>query len=93
VASFEATEEATDKWVEQIKEKWEATLLPQAKISASTSLSTTSLTNCLHSWWTGANIPGKKVQPLSWAGGLPDYMRMLDQTLENKYQGWSLSRG
>lgn len=48
--------------------------------------------NCLHSWWSGANIPGKKVQPLSWAGGLPTYMQMLDRSLENHYQGWHTSR-
>ena len=45
-----------------------------------------------HSWWNGANIPGKKVQPLSWAGGLPSYMQMLDETLENDYQGWTVER-
>jgi hypothetical protein len=48
-------------------------------------------TNYLHSWWSGANIPGKKVQPLTWAGGLPTYMQMLDRSLENHYQGWHTS--
>ncbi|KAK7958791.1 hypothetical protein LTR80_006928 [Exophiala xenobiotica] len=33
VESFEATEASADEWVEKIRERWEATLLPQAKIS------------------------------------------------------------
>lgn len=33
VQSFEATEASADEWVKKIREKWEATLLPQGKIS------------------------------------------------------------
>lgn len=89
VKSFAATEESADEWVEKIRERWEATLLPQGKISG-TCIDYCSATNSLHSWWSGANIPGKKVQPLSWAGGLPSYMKMLDETLKNNYQGWNV---
>lgn len=31
--TIEATSEAADQWVEKIRERWEATLLPQGKIS------------------------------------------------------------
>jgi hypothetical protein len=33
VQTFEATEQSADEWVEKIREIWEATLLPQGKIS------------------------------------------------------------
>ncbi len=90
IETLEPTEEAADTWVEKIRERWEATLLPQGKISISRQR--VCCTDLSHSWWTGANIPGKKVQPLSWAGGLPSYMQMLDETLENDYQGWIVGR-
>ncbi|RAL65025.1 hypothetical protein DID88_001133 [Monilinia fructigena] len=40
------------------------------------------------SWYQGANIPGKKVEPLSWAGGMPEYRATLARSNENGYQGW-----
>ncbi|APA06376.1 hypothetical protein sscle_01g011460 [Sclerotinia sclerotiorum 1980 UF-70] len=40
------------------------------------------------SWYQGANIPGKKVEPLSWLGGMPEYMATLARSNENDYQGW-----
>jgi len=35
-----------------------------------------------------ANIPGRKVEPLNWAGGIPAYIRALDESVDNNYQGW-----
>ena len=35
-----------------------------------------------------ANIPGRKVEPLNWAGGIPKYIRALDESMDNNYQGW-----
>ncbi|KAF7895414.1 hypothetical protein EAF00_007228 [Botryotinia globosa] len=40
------------------------------------------------SWYQGANIPGRKVEPLSWAGGMPEYTATLARSNENDYQGW-----
>jgi len=40
------------------------------------------------SWYQGANIPGRKVEPLNWAGGMPEYVASLDRSCENDYQGW-----
>ncbi|CAD6447237.1 b13af049-c611-46d5-9c7a-767081e2ecbd [Sclerotinia trifoliorum] len=40
------------------------------------------------SWYQGANIPGRKVEPLSWLGGIPEYMATLARSNENDYQGW-----
>lgn len=90
VMSFEAREEAAEHWQEQVREAWEATLLAKTKIS-SKGLTLQLLTDLWHSWWNGGNIPGKKVQPLAYAGGLPDYMKTLNRTLEHSYQGWIVS--
>lgn len=35
------------------------------------------------SWYTGANIPGKPIEALNYAGGLPKYMRDTGSKLEN----------
>ncbi|KAH6719617.1 cyclohexanone monooxygenase [Leptodontidium sp. MPI-SDFR-AT-0119] len=43
------------------------------------------------SWYQGANIPGRKVEPLNWAGGMPEYRESLDKSLENNLQGWKYS--
>ncbi|KAK0315997.1 hypothetical protein LTR82_012290 [Friedmanniomyces endolithicus] len=40
------------------------------------------------SWYSGANIPGKRVEPLNWAGGMVEYTTSLHGSLENNYQGW-----
>ncbi|KAJ8058202.1 hypothetical protein OCU04_012399 [Sclerotinia nivalis] len=40
------------------------------------------------SWYQGANIPGRKVEPLSWVGGMPEYIATLARSNENDYQSW-----
>ncbi|KAF7951284.1 hypothetical protein EAE96_006606 [Botrytis aclada] len=40
------------------------------------------------SWYQGANIPGRRVEPLNWAGGMPEYTATLARSNENDYQGW-----
>lgn len=42
------------------------------------------------SWYSGANIPGKRVEPLNYTGGMPLYIKALDRSLENSYQGWQV---
>lgn len=42
------------------------------------------------SWYQGANIPGRKVEPLNWAGGMVEYTSSLRKSLENHYQGWNV---
>jgi len=42
------------------------------------------------SWYSGANIPGRKVEPLNWAGGMVKYVDALHKSLENGYQGWNV---
>ncbi|KAK6441046.1 hypothetical protein LTR95_002727 [Oleoguttula sp. CCFEE 5521] len=44
------------------------------------------------SWYSGANIPGKRVEPLNWAGGMVEYTESLAKSLENNYQGWHTAK-
>ncbi|KAM3424604.1 hypothetical protein BST61_g6594 [Cercospora zeina] len=44
------------------------------------------------SWYSGANIPGKKIEPLNWAGGMVEYVDSLHRSLENDYQGWKVEK-
>ena len=41
------------------------------------------------SWYQGSNIPGKRVEPLNFAGGMPVYTKALDESLENHMQAWN----
>lgn len=41
-----------------------------------------------NSWYNGANIPGKRVEPLNYVGGIPRYIKALDQSIDNDFQGW-----
>ncbi|PQE22375.1 hypothetical protein CJF32_00009345 [Rutstroemia sp. NJR-2017a WRK4] len=45
------------------------------------------------SWYQGANIPGRKVEPLNWVGGMLEYKASLDRSCENDYQGWITGKG
>ncbi|KAH0845740.1 Cyclopentanone 1,2-monooxygenase [Fonsecaea pedrosoi] len=43
-------------------------------------------------WYNGANIPGKRVEPMNWIGGMVPYVAALHNSLENGYQGWRVSK-
>jgi cation diffusion facilitator CzcD-associated flavoprotein CzcO len=72
---IEATDEAVESWVAKVNAAAEATLLPQAR----------------HSWYLGANIPGKPRVFMPYAGGMAKYRRICAQVAANGYQGFRLS--
>ncbi|KAK4936386.1 hypothetical protein LTR10_022712 [Elasticomyces elasticus] len=43
-------------------------------------------------WYNGANIPGKRVEPMNWIGGMVGYVEALGKSVENNYQSWHVSR-
>lgn len=43
------------------------------------------------SWYQGANIPGKPIEPLVYAGGIPRYVAILEDSAVNDYSGFELS--
>lgn len=42
------------------------------------------------SWWQGANIPGKRVEALNYAEGLPAYVQRLQKAKDNHYNGFNI---
>lgn len=44
------------------------------------------------SWYSGANIPGKKVEALNWAGGLPKYLEVVEGVRKQGYRGFEMGR-
>jgi cation diffusion facilitator CzcD-associated flavoprotein CzcO len=53
--------------------------------------SANSLRNKVLSSYNGGNIPGKTVEPLSYAGGLPDYVRRIREVREQGMKGFHVS--
>ncbi|KAF9265298.1 hypothetical protein L218DRAFT_861064 [Marasmius fiardii PR-910] len=43
------------------------------------------------SWWNGGNMPGKVVEPLSYAGGVPMYLELCHEKEQRGYEGFVLS--
>jgi cation diffusion facilitator CzcD-associated flavoprotein CzcO len=53
--------------------------------------SATSLRHTVRSSYNGGNIPGKPIEPLSYAGGLPDYIRRIEEVREQGMKGFVVS--
>ena len=75
VRQVEAKPEAMDAWVAKVNQAAAATLLPMAT----------------HSWYMGANIPGKPRVFLPYAGGMARYREICDQVAANNYEGFTFS--
>jgi cation diffusion facilitator CzcD-associated flavoprotein CzcO len=75
LARIEPKEEAVDSWVAQVNAAANATVLPQAK----------------HSWYLGANIPGKPRVFMPYAGGMAHYRKICADVAANNYRGFKLS--
>ena len=72
---IEPSNEAQDSWVAQVNAAADATLLPQAK----------------HSWYLGANIPGKPRVFMPYAGGMAHYRKVCSEVAAKNYEGFRLS--
>ena len=72
---IEAKPESADQWVDQVNAAANATLLPQAK----------------HSWYLGANVPGKPRVFMPYAGGMARYREICAEVAANDYKGFTLS--
>ncbi len=74
VQRIEASAEAADLWVGHVNDAANATLLPQAG----------------HSWYLGANIPGKPRMFMPYAGGMVRYRTICDTVSDNGFEGFKL---
>ncbi len=72
---IEPTDEAVESWVAQVNAAANATLLPQAK----------------HSWYLGANVPGKPQVFMPYAGGMAHYRKICTDVAARNYEGFTLS--
>ena len=72
---IEALPEAMERWVDEVNAAANATLLPQAQ----------------HSWYLGANVPGKPRVFMPYAGGMAYYRKICDDVARKGYEGFRLS--
>src|SRR5271154_6294328 len=72
---IEARPEAVEKWVAEVNEVASRTLLPMAT----------------HSWYLGANIPGKPRVFMPYAGGMVRYREICQNVAARDYEGFALS--
>jgi cation diffusion facilitator CzcD-associated flavoprotein CzcO len=72
---IETSTAAMDGWVEKVNAAANATLLPLAT----------------HSWYLGANVPGKPRVFMPYAGGMARYRKICDEVVADGYRGFTLS--
>jgi cation diffusion facilitator CzcD-associated flavoprotein CzcO len=72
---IEARPDAVDKWVTEVNEVASKTLLPLAT----------------HSWYLGANIPGKPRVFMPYAGGMVRYREICNDVVAHGYEGFNLA--
>lgn len=72
---IETTEASGDQWQAQVDEAANATLLPKVK----------------HSWYLGANVPGKPQVFMPYAGGLSRYRDICEQVILDNYRGFEFT--
>ena len=74
-STIEADSKSADKWGDEVNAVANKTLLPTVK----------------HSWYLGANIPGKPQVFMPYAGGLPKYTKTCNEVKNNNYKGFNIA--
>ena len=74
-SQIEATEQAQDNWGAEVNRAAAETLLPQVQ----------------HSWYLGANVPGKPRAFMPYPGGLARYRDICNNVARNGYKGFRLA--
>ncbi|MBM3409395.1 MAG: cyclohexanone monooxygenase, partial [Betaproteobacteria bacterium] len=75
LSKVEPVESATEAWLTQVQAAANATLLPKAH----------------HSWYLGANVPGKPRVFMPYAGGMVQYRKLCQQVVERGYEGFAFA--
>ena len=75
---MEAEPAAMDEWGRKLQEIVDATVLGQGE--------------AVHTWFLGANVPGKARVPLFYLGGVPGWCGELRQSADADYSGFTFSR-
>ena len=72
IATIETSDEEAEKWVAHVNDAANATLLPMAG----------------HSWYLGANVPGKPRVFMPYAGGMLRYREICNHVAARNYAGF-----
>jgi cation diffusion facilitator CzcD-associated flavoprotein CzcO len=75
IERIEPQPEAAEKWVAHVNEAADATLMPQAG----------------HSWYHGANVPGKPQVFMPYSGGMTRYRAICNDIAAKGYEGFALT--
>ena len=75
LTTVQTSEQASQEWQKEVDDAANATLLPQVK----------------HSWYLGANVPGKPRVFMPYAGGLSHYRSICDDVAADNYRGMTFS--
>ncbi len=75
IERIEAAPESVERWVAHVNEAADATLLPLVT----------------HSWYLGANVPGKPRVFMPYAGGMTRYRAICDDVAARGYEGFVLT--
>jgi hypothetical protein len=73
---MEPRPEAMEEWSRQVQAAADATLLSKVP----------------HSWYLGANVPGKPRVFMPYAGGMPRYRQICQEVAQRGYEGFAFSR-
>ena len=76
VARIDTTEAAMTEWGKEVERAANVTLLPKVK----------------HSWYLGANVPGKPRVFMPYAGGMGHYRKLCAEIAAKGYEGFVLER-
>ncbi len=74
IDAIEAEPDAVDAWVDHVNDAANATLLPEVG----------------HSWYLGANVPGKPRVFMPYAGGMDVYRKKCAEVAAGGYEGFTL---
>jgi len=75
---IDTTPEVAGQWKEQVNAVFDATVLKQGAKDT-------------RSWYIGANVDGKKVEPLFYFGGTPSYFASCEKEISSGFPGFTFS--
>jgi cation diffusion facilitator CzcD-associated flavoprotein CzcO len=75
---MDTTHEVAEKWGEQVNAVFNATILPQGAKDT-------------RSWYIGANVQGKNVEPMFYFGGVKPYFAHCQKEISDGYPGFRFS--
>lgn len=74
----DTTQEAAEKWREMVNMVFNMTVLPQGAKDT-------------RSWYVGANVEGKNVEPMFWFGGVGPYFEACEKEITDGFPGFKFS--